>query len=309
MKITYLGNFRQPWSTETYVSKSLEAMGHEVIRIQEDLYPGSGPVPSDSDLILWTRTWPGKVTHADLAAFKLMGIPTASYHLDFYIGLPREVNLDTDAFWRTDYVFQIDGDPKHMEAFKAKGINAHYLPAGVYKDECGYGVPTPKFTQDIAFLGGAEAYPKADWPYRMELINWLRATYGNRFVLYPKDGVRLWGKDMNDLFASTKIMIGDSICKDFKQENAWSDRIYEHTGRGAMIIHPYIEGLGGEFTSYEVPMYTYGDFSGLKVIIDHYLANDGQREAVRKAGMLRTYQDHTYENRMAELLKVVFGEN
>ena len=45
------------------------------------------------------------------------------YHLDFYIGLPpREANLDTEPFWRTDHVFQIDGDPEHTKFLKSKGL-------------------------------------------------------------------------------------------------------------------------------------------------------------------------------------------
>lgn len=304
MRISYIGNFHQPWSTETYIAKTLENMGHEVIRLQENELTNSMP---GADMLLWTRTWPGRVSEEMLNFYKSQHIPTASYHLDFYVGLPREANLDTDLFWRTDHVFQIDGDPGHMKVFKDKGINAHYLPAGVYKKDCFKGSINPRFDYDIVFLGGAEHYPANDWPYRMQLINFLRDAYGDSFHVFPDNGKRLWGRDMNDLYASSKIAIGDSMCfHDFMQENAWSDRIYETTGRGGFMIHPFIKGLEKEFKApNEIVYYHYGDFNELKQLINFYLNNSEIREKIRNRGMQRTKHEHTYENRLEELLRVV----
>lgn len=306
MVIAYIGNFHQPWTTETYIFNTLTDMGHQVIKIQEDEIAGRIP-GYNVDLLLWTRKWPGRVRRADLEWYKSRGIPTVSYHLDYYVGLPRESNLDTDLFWRTDHVFQIDGDPAHMEVFKRKGINVHYLPAGVYKKDCIKAQPI-EGVPEIIFVGGAENYPATVWPYRMELINFLRGTYGSKFKRYPTNGVRVWGSDLNALYASAKIVIGDSICLGFNQERAWSDRIYETTGRGGFIIHPYIKGLEDNFTKGELVTYRYGDFEELKGLIGFYLdpANAIIREKLQDSGRARTKRDHTYNNRMQEILDVVF---
>jgi hypothetical protein len=215
--------------------------------------------------------------------------------------------LDIEPFWRADYVFTVDGDPKHAEIFKSKGINHHYLPAGVYRKDCKKGLFTQDYAHDIVFLGGAENYPAGDWPYRMELITWLRETYGSSFVRYPLDNIRLWGQQMNDLFASAKIVMGDTMCLDnMTQENCWSDRIYETTGRGGFIIHPYIKGLEKEFKSpNEIVTYNYGDFNQLQGLIDFYLKNDEIRLKIQERGMKRTKHEHSYNNRMEELLRIV----
>src|SRR5580658_6017552 len=119
MRITYLGNFKEPYCTEVHIANTLDRLGHDVTRLQED--ETQDPV-RDCDLFLFTRTWGKTLTHDHLEDYRRRNIPTVSYHLDLYVGLKRDGDINTDAFWRTDFVFTPDGDPKSAQIFKEKGI-------------------------------------------------------------------------------------------------------------------------------------------------------------------------------------------
>ena len=309
MKILYVGNFGPAHSTESHVAATLEDMAHEVFRVQEDQI-GTGTLLRDvtnfsPDIVLWTRTWPGFVRLSDLEEIKKLNVLSVSFHLDLYVPISRIAGMDNDPFWRTDYVFTPDGDPKSAEVFKQKGINHHYLKPGVFRMECVEGNYRQEYANDIAFIGTAYGY-HAEWPYRERLIEWLKANYGGWFKVYGHPFKSVRGQDLNDVFASTKIIIGDTLCPNFNHQNYWSDRVYETTGRGGFIIHPRIKGLETEFKEHEeIAFYNYGDFEHLKELIDWYRSHDDYREAVRKKGMARTKSEHTYHNRMKELLACI----
>lgn len=308
MKIAMVGNFTQPHCSEVHWSATLEDLGCKVTRIQENtLQHDTLPAQADKhDIMLWVRTWPGFVLKEDLDQLKSLNIFTVSLHLDAYVGLKRESGLDTDMFWRTDVVFSADGDPRTAGVFKSKGINHKYLPPGIYKPECVLGTPQDRFKQDIIFIGGGIHYHPVDWPYRMQLLNHLQATYRERYTKwgYPEPTIR--NQDLNDLYASVKIAIGDSLNIGFNHENYTSDRLFESIGRGAFTIYPRIKGVEDMLIEdKEVVYYDYGNFDELDMKINYYLEHDTEREAIRMAGFERVKKDHTYHNRMQQMLKVL----
>lgn len=310
MKIAYVGNFTQQHCTEVHIGQSLENLGHEVTRIQENPInaPGFLEKVEKHDMLLFTRTWNNLITMDHLKKLKSLGIPTVSYHLDLYVGLKREDGLDTDPFWRTEYVFSPDGDPKSAEVFKRKGINHFWSAPAVFKPECYLTDDYGKFDKDVVFVGGGVGYGHKEWPYRGQLVRWLERTYGKRYKKfgYPEQTVR--NHELNKLYCTSKVVVGDSLCLGFKHEKYWSDRIMETTGRGGFIIHPYILGLEEFFENgEEVVFYQYGNFDDLKEKIDYYLdpANEYERERIRLAGQARTLKDHTYNNRLSKMIEIV----
>ena len=325
MIISYVGNRKnlasdgKSFNTENHIALTLEKLGHTVKFIQEDSIPMIDLIGSvtGSDLFLWTRTWPGMMHEQYLRAIEDMGIPTASFHLDKYTGLERDGGLaNGDPFWKTQYVFSPEGSDEAKRIFKSHGINQFYLPAGVFEDECYIAEPEIKYMHDIVFVGGGKQYAHKEWPYRAKLIQWLEDTYGPRFKHYGWPDETIRGEELNKLYASCKIVIGDSLCKDFKDEYYWSDRVFETTGRGGFIIHPYIVGIEDNFKigsgkaqdDTELLTYAFGDFDQLKWLIDHYLQHDIERLEIRNNGHNRTKRDNTYTNRMAEMLNVLKKE-
>jgi len=308
MKISYLGNFKFPWCTEVHISKTLEALGHTVIRLQED--EADMKVVLDnantSDMFLWTRT-PGMLRFNGWEMISKIKVLKVSYHLDLYVGISRENWLDDEAFFHTDYVFQADGDPHSMEVFKQKNVNAIWQKPGVYAPECTIAEPAADLITDIAFIGSHERYHE-EWPYRMQLVEWLGNTYKERFKAFPTptSGVIMCER-LNQLCASAKIIIGDALCKDFTHTNYWSNRVYEITGRGGFIIHPVIEGLKEEFGN-NIGYYDYGNFGQLKSLIDYYISDNAAREELRKKGHELTKNNYTFTHRLQAMFEILEKE-
>lgn len=312
LKIYMVGNFSAPWCSEVHWAKSLEKLGHEVTRKQENELR-AGMIVNEvvgHDLFLWVRTWNGFVNQRDIDDVRSLGIPSVNVHLDLFVGISREATLDTDPRWRTDFVFTADGDPKSQEIFEAHGINHFWLRAGVFDEGCVmFKKNRDKELQgDVVFVGGGKEYAHKEWPYRKELIECLETYAGYAKYGHPQKLVR--EDDLNQLYANAKIVVGDSLNVGFNHPNYWSDRVYETTGRGGFMIHPRIKGLELDFEEdKEIVFYDYGNFEQLKEKIDYYLSHEKEREAIRKAGFERTKRDHTYINRMREMLDVVFSNH
>lgn len=310
MVITFLGNFNVSYTSETHHVNTLESLGHTVIRMQE------GRVDTEqilrqgrvSDLFVWVHTHGWKQpSRANLSMIdvlkdlKTFSVTTMTYHLDLWFGLDRQKDLEQDEFYKhIQHFFTVD---KLMADWfnDFTQVKGHYLQAGVYEPEC-YTYETAK-TKDIIFVG-SKNYHK-EWKYRPQLINWLESEYKQRFEHYGGDGLGVVrGEALNELYGSSKIVIGDSLVLNFDYPYYWSDRVYETIGRGGFIIHPYIKGMEEHFEDGKhLAFYEYGNFEELRYKIDYYLEHDTEREAIRKAGHEHVKANHTYTNRWQTIIK------
>jgi hypothetical protein len=311
MKIAYCGNFEPRHSTETHIARTLtEELGHDVIRLQENVMSVDDMLriilSQQCDLFLYTRTW-GFIGDgmAFLDTLRKMGVPSASYHLDLYWGIQREKTVEGDPFWRTDYVFTPDGGSD--ERFKQAGINHFYVKPGVFGKECVDGSLNPKFKADVGFVGALDSYHPEWLPYRQELKSFLVKSYP-LFRHWPGNEPAVRNEDLNDLYASVDVIVGDSLCMNFNHPYYWSDRVYETIGRGGFLIMPYIKGLEEEFVDGEtITFFNYNDWAGLKEKIDYYLANPTEREKIRTAGQAFVRENATYKQRLTQALEIVFS--
>ena len=307
-KIVFLGNFRVDYSSETHHANTLESMGHKVIRMQESEAKSEEILKNaiDSDLFIWIHThgWrtPGKHEMGQvlrtLADYK---IPTMTYHLDLWFGLQRQKDLNNHPVYKyINHFFTVD--KKMADWFNQKtNVNGHYIPAGVYDKECI--IKQVELKNDVIFVGSKKYH--SEWKYRPQLIDWLEDTYKERFQHYGMGGLpSIRGTKLNKLYWSTKIVVGDTLCINFKYPDYWSDRVYETMGRGGFIIHPYVQGMEREFEDKKhLVFYEYGNFNQLKELIDYYLEHDEEREAIRKAGHELVKSKYTYRNRWEQILK------
>lgn len=309
MKIAYLGNFGPIHSTETHVGISLEDLGHTVIRLQEDRYDWTmiRTMALTTDLFLWTRTWRRDDAGAleTLKALADAKVPTVSAHLDLYFAVHRENQIDSEPFWKTKYVFTADGG--HQAEFAQKGIRHFWMQPAVFGRECVREAPVDRYKCEVLFVGSYNYHKEH---YRKELIDWLRATYGGRFAHWghsPATTIR--NLELNRLYASAAVIVGDSCNPGFQLTHYWSDRIPETLGRGGFLLHPEVVGLDQYYTpGVHFARYTFGDFAGLRQTIDRYLACPEEREKIRAAGHAHVRQHHTYAHRMAEVLETVARE-
>lgn len=333
MRIVFVGNFQVPFSSENHHVSSLKKLGHEVLTLQEGVIASdfilANALESDMLIFVHTHGWttPGSLTMSEVfGKLKDANIPSVTYHLDLWLGLQRQKDLKDDLFYSSiAHFFTVD--KKMADWFNENTeVKGHYLPAGVFGDECYMKHPTeeilnrhvklgqvtaeflPVYLNDVIFVGSRGYHP--EYKYRPQLIDWLKLIFGDRFKHYGGDGLGVVrGDTLNQLYADSKVVIGDSLNIGFNYPFYWSDRIYETTGRGGFIIHPEIEGLETQFEyGKEIVTYKYGDFADLEEKINYYLAHDDEREAIRKAGFERTKKDHTYAKRWEHIINEVTGE-
>lgn len=308
LRIGYIGNFIPKFSTENDRKWSFEKLGHEVVTFQENQTKDVDLLRALPflDLLIYSHTHdPAFTIYGLREVFKqafYKGIPTASVHLDRWAWLKRVEDVGNEATWFTQYIFMADGSPEAVELYKKHKLNWHFLKAGVVERDCYLALPDRlRFPHDIVFTGSKGYHP--EYPERPALIDFLHREYGNSFAHYGNDGIRVVrGDELNTLYASAKIVIGDSC---FGGRPSYvSDRYYEVRGRGGFLLHPYVEGVD----SMGVANYNPRDLNDLKKQIDYYLfLNTQDRELMREAGFKWVKENETYTNRAKEMLAVIFG--
>jgi spore maturation protein CgeB len=81
-------------------------------------------------------------------------------------------------------------------------------------------------------------------------------------------------------------------------------RLYEATGVGTMLLTDWKLNLHEMFHANRelVPYRTVEECAAL---VNHYLRHDDEREVIARAGQRRTLRDHTSDQRMEELVKII----
>ena len=317
MRIAYVGNFEPAHSTENEVRKALDHLGHDVWLCQEgqpDRWRELTDRAHEFDVILWTRTadLAKRIPHRDqiqlLIAARRADVPTVAFHLDRWWGLRehgREDSVWTEPYFRCEHFFSTDG--AHDVEWAVAGVNHHWMPPGVSEFECGPGTSRDEWRSDIGFLGSWRHY-HGEHTHRRELVEWMRATYGDRVRFFPgpgEPGIR--GVDLRDLIASVKVWVGDSCLASRADGGPMhsyvSDRVPEVTGRGGFLLHPQVDGVFPE--QWKLLTWPMGDWDKLRDLIDRYVADDHARRAVAAANRSETLRRHTYSVRMKQVIEAV----
>lgn len=308
LTILQLGNFRHYFCSESHWKASLEEMGHRVVAAQEndadwraipDLAKAEG-----ASLVMWTKTWEfdADAQQDMIDGMRRVGIPIISYHLDRYLGLTREEQVTRLPWWRTDRVFT----PERSSRWAELGVEHRWMPPGVYGTEAA--LPprrTSRYETPVVFVGSTSYHP--EWAWRQDLLAFLHEHYRRRFQTWPRNGA-IRGQALNDLYASAKVVVGDS-CLVPPSQGYWSDRLTETLGRGGFLLHPWTPGIDELFVDgLHLRYFEIGDRAGLKALIDYYLDHDDERRKIAKAGQEYVLAEHTYVNRMQQMLDTLRTE-
>lgn len=322
--VAVIGNHQHPFCSEVYFARGFAENGCAAIPVQIE---GAVRDPDDTmsllqsvDVVTYTRThsagrWLDQTWTGRWRALEADGIRTVGMHLDRFWGLEREHLIgDGDAQFTVGTLFTADGgnDDRWIEA----GIEHRWMAPAVDRLEAMEpGTWRADLADDIVFAGSSGRRYHGSYPERGELLDHLRRTYGRRFVHYGHDGDRpvVRQQDLNDLYASAAIVVGDSCfanSPDAPADRYWSDRVPETVGRGGFLLHPWVRGLRGfgkadAFGPDELATYNPGDWEDLDAQIGGYLANPGEREGFVERGRARVLRDHTYTARCRTILEAV----
>jgi len=322
MKIGYIGKFERIYDEEG-IAISLEKLDITVVRFDVDFVKNNfesfiNQLKNSNVEYLMSPKWPIPNLNFLFSFCKDQNIKTISYHPDGYfnytIGDEHHSIQGNDNYLGTrhnsiigenknliycaDYVFTPEGYA-HND-FKEMGINHYTLRQGIYNGCCYKGLPIYK-PYDILFVGN-DIGPYHG--YRGKLINFLKETYKDNFLHLGKGNEHEVRMDhLNDLIASCKVIIGESII----HPHYWSNRLYETIGRGGFCLHAYHEGIEKEYEigkHFDV-FYRNEGFNKIKEKIDYWVENDFLREKIANEGMIHTQKYHTLANRVLQLIKIL----
>ena len=292
MKIAFIGKF-QKLHDEEYIARSFEMLGHEVLRLSESFnleHITEQIINYRPKFVLYTKLNNGGNIKQFMEKMRAYNIKTVCWVFDLYWGYPREFRLKSPQF-KADYMFSTDGG--NQEKFESIGINHFCVRQGIYKDECFISEGEP--TIDVAFVGSENPLYEERTKKVQEVFSWFPNAkwFGRRNT----DEVR--GTKLNDLYATVKIVIGDSVYS----PNYWSNRVVETLGRGGFLIHQEVPGLKEEYPY--LVTYKKGDTEDLRKKIEFYLKNNKKREELRKKNFEWVRDNYTMDKKCAELLKLM----
>lgn len=206
-----------------------------------------------------------------------------------------------------DYVFT--PSEKAIEMYEQIGVKrVYYLPfacepAVHRKVELSKG-ERKLYGSDVCFVG-------AFTPRRARIIKALEKSglkikvwgpYWKYFVHNNRINKGVYGKEMVKAFNAAKIALNIHVESDVAYKV--NMRTFEVTGSGVFLLTDYAYGMekvfkiGNELTIYE-------DERDLSKLTKRYLDLETRREYIAKKGRQRAYKEHTYEQRVNQLLSRV----
>ena len=242
-KIITIGEFTKGWNEESN-ARGFENCGVQVIRVPEENFNFDKFLEmvdrEKPDLVLMAKLKIGERRDELIEVLKKRGIKTASWTFDLYVGLPRETLIKIDPIFKCDYVFGPDGG--NVDNLRRRGVNYYLLRQGINDDYLFKGEFNEKYDYDVVFVG--------HWGYsyspRGKMCDFLSKNYKFRWF-GQRDTNHVRGKELNALYASAKIVVGDSFFAPYY----WSNRIYETLGRGGFLMFSKIPGIEKEYEPYK----------------------------------------------------------
>jgi spore maturation protein CgeB len=200
--------------------------------------------------------------------------------------------------------------PHFVSMFRAKGFPSEYLRIGFDPRVLAH-VQTTGQSEDAVFVG---TLARTQHGRGNDLLDRAAqqapiAFWGRNLDGWPADAAirrryrgEAWGLDMYRILAGAKIGLNRHI--DVAGDYANNMRLYEATGVGTLLITDAKRNLAELFEPGE-EVVTYSSEDELVKKIRHYLANDAERSRIARAGQERTLRDHTYADRMRELVSIL----
>ena len=163
---------------------------------------------------------------------------------------------------------------------------------------------------EAVFVGGiSPAHPE-----RIELLEKVAASHPIEFWGYGVSELeadsplrsayrgKAWALDMYRILYSSRLALNHHITTAERYAN--NMRLYEATGVGTLLITDYKDNLGQLFEIGK-EIVAYRSPEECLDLISYYLDHEQECKAIAKAGQERTLNEHTYSQRMRELLDIV----
>jgi hypothetical protein len=110
-----------------------------------------------------------------------------------------------------------------------------------------------------------------------------------------------WGRDMYAILARSRVTINNHLDGMRDADNC---RLYEATGVGTLLVTDWKRNLHELFEPGQ-ELLAYRTVEACADLVARYLDRHDDRTAIARAGQARTLKEHTYRQRMEELVEIV----
>lgn len=199
-------------------------------------------------------------------------------------------------------------EPYVVQRLQAAGFaNVSYLPKGcdpsIHRPVALTASDRARYEADVSLVGSA-------YPYRIALLGTLPLSefrlriWGAGWQHAPAPlarafcGTEVVGSLIARVVTASRINLNTAHLQDVFGVN---QRTFEIAGCGGFQLVPEQKDLPNFFVPGK-EIATYGDASDLATKIRYYLAHEEERVAIAEAGRRRAHRDHTYAQRIAQML-------
>jgi spore maturation protein CgeB len=280
------------WPVEVWKKKANRELAVEYRRIMPDVVLVFGNV---------------EITYGTIAFFRSVGSPRI-------ILFWPDTLLNLNSFQKESaslYDLVATYSSASIEPFLQIGFKkAVFLPFAGDREFLGIGGPSKEFLYDISFAGGWRPEREAaltliatTFP---ELKMLIKGTDWERFCKNPIllkncDPNPVYGKNFGDFIRSSRINLNVIDDTNFPAANM---RFFEIPAAGGLELSSACPEMSSYFTNREDILY----YNSEKEMIDQIkwvLDNPGEAEKLRKAAIEKIEKEHTYLDRVTELLKKI----
>lgn len=205
------------------------------------------------------------------------------------------------------YDLLISSFPHYVKKFRNMGIASERLN-WCFEDSILTKIKPTQRVYDVVFVGGFSLYHSHGNRNLEKLSKEVKIDFWGYGLnqLLPNSSIRknyhgeLWGQEMFEVFAKSKIVINRHI--NVAGSYANNMRMFDVTGMGALLITDFKPNMKEFFTDKEVV--TYKNSNELIKKTQYFLNHPLEREKIAIAGQRRTLKEHTYTHRMKELAEI-----
>ncbi|MBI3583563.1 MAG: glycosyltransferase family 1 protein [Nitrospinae bacterium] len=207
------------------------------------------------------------------------------------------------------YDLVISSLPNFVKYFRQKGIRAE-LHRLAFEPQILSALENNRREIPVSFVGSLSKNHKN----RVSLLEYLCGhldveVWGQGVDSLPANSIirqhykgKVWGIEMYKILNNSKIALNYHI--DVAESYANNIRLFEATGTGTLLITDWKMNLHEMFEpSREVV--AYHNLEECAELIQYYLKNNNEREAIARAGQGRTLKEHTYYRRVGELVDII----
>jgi hypothetical protein len=227
--------------------------------------------------------------------------------LRLLVGQHAATRLDESDWSCYDVV--ISSFPPTLEFFRRRGIAAE-LSRLAFEPRVLSESPTTDRPFDVSFVGSFHKVHES----RTELLELVARHFpelrvwgpglqslGTHSPIRASYQGQAWGRQMYQVFGRSKIVLnhhGDVA------PSANNLRLFEATGMGALLLTDWKENLSEMFEP-DKEVIAYRSTEECIQLLSRYLQNDQRRAGIAGAGQERTLKEHTYLQRMEEIVGIV----